>query len=53
MREFVDNFVFALCTYLSTSGGIIWDSSAASIVDCHVLVELGITNPKLNLHSGD
>lgn len=32
--------------------GIIWDSGAASIRDCHVLVELGITNPNSKNHSG-
>lgn len=38
-------------TYVRTLAGIIWDSGAASMTDCHVLVEPGITNPKSNLHS--
>ena len=31
--------------------GIICDSCAASIVDCQVLVEPGITNPNSKFHS--
>jgi hypothetical protein len=37
--------------YLRTLAGIIWDSGAASIRDCHVLVELGMTNPNSKNHS--
>lgn len=37
--------------YLSTSAGIIFPSPAASMVDCQVLVEPGITKPKVNFHS--
>lgn len=39
------------CTYLSTDDGIIWSSGAASIKDCQVLVDEGITNPKSKNHS--
>lgn len=38
-------------THVKTLAGIIWDSGAASIRDCHVLVELGITNPNSKNHS--
>lgn len=37
--------------YFKTLAGIICDSGAASISDCHVLVELGITNPNSKYHS--
>ena len=37
--------------YLRSDAGIILDSSAASIVCCHVLVDWGMTNPKLKCHS--
>lgn len=40
-------------SYFNTLAGIIWDSGAASINDCHVLVELGITKPKSKNHSGN
>lgn len=40
-------------THVKTLAGIIWDSGAASIRDCHVLVELGITKPNSKNHSGD
>lgn len=36
---------------VKTLAGIIWDSGAASIRDCHVLVELGITKPNSKNHS--
>lgn len=39
-------------THVKTLAGIIWDSGAASIRDCHVLVELGITKPNSKNHSG-
>eukprot|EP00965_Chrysotila_dentata_P219192 6190984-Pleurochrysis_carterae.AAC.5 len=39
------------CTHLSMLAGIIWLSSAASMVCCHVLVELGMTKPNWNFHS--
>ena len=38
-------------TYLRTFAGIIFDSGAASIKDCQVLVELGITCPNSKNHS--
>lgn len=38
---------------MRTLAGIIWDSGAASIRDCQVLVELGITNPNSKNHSGE
>lgn len=38
-------------THVKTLAGIIWDSGAASIRDCHVLVELGITKPNSKNHS--
>lgn len=38
-------------SYLSTFAGIIWDSGAASIVDCQVLVVLGATKPISKNHS--
>lgn len=34
-----------------TFAGIIWLSGAASMMDCHVLVESGITNPNSKYHS--
>ena len=34
-----------------TLAGIIWLSGAASIRDCQVLVELGMTKPKSKFHS--
>lgn len=40
-------------THVKTLAGIIWDSGAASIRDCHVLVELGITKPNSKNHSGN
>ena len=36
---------------LSTLAGIIWDSGAASIRLCHVLVELGMTKPNSKCQS--
>jgi hypothetical protein len=39
------------CTDFSTDDGIIWSSGAASIKDCHVFVDEGITNPKSKNHS--
>ena len=36
---------------MSACAGIMCDSGAASISDCHVLVEPGITNPKAKDHS--
>ena len=38
-------------TYLRTCAGIICDSGAASMSDCHVFVDAGITNPKSKYHS--
>ena len=38
-------------TYVRACAGIMCDSGAASISDCHVLVEPGITNPKAKDHS--
>lgn len=38
-------------THVSTLAGIIWDSGAASIRDCQVFVELGITKPNSKNHS--
>ena len=38
-------------TYFKTFAGIIWFSGAASITDCQVFVEPGITNPNSNNHS--
>jgi len=38
-------------THVKTLAGIIWDSGAASIRDCHVLVEFGMTNPNSKNHS--
>ena len=32
-------------THFRTSADIIWDSGAASMIDCQVLVEFAITNP--------
>lgn len=43
--------VFA--THLRTLAGIIWDSGAASIVDCHVFVVFGLTQPISNSHSSN
>ena len=37
--------------YLKTSAGIIWDSGAASIKDCQVLVDPGMTYPNSKFHS--
>jgi len=37
--------------YFKTLAGIICDSGAASIKDCHVFVDEGITNPKSKYHS--
>lgn len=45
------NTAFKVILYLRTLAGIIWDSGAASIRDCHVLVELGMTNPNSKNHS--
>ncbi len=39
------------CTNFSTDDGIIWSSGAASIKDCHVFVDEGITKPKSKNHS--
>ena len=36
---------------LRAPAGIIWDSGAASITDCQVFVDPGITKPKSNNHS--
>lgn len=41
----------AVKTHVKTLAGIIWDSGAASIKDCHVLVELGMTKPNSKNHS--
>ena len=38
-------------TNLRTLAGIICSSGAASIIDCHVFVESGITNPNSKNHS--
>lgn len=38
-------------SYVNTLAGIICDSGAASINDCHVFVELGITKPNSKNHS--
>ena len=38
-------------TNLSALAGIIWDSGAASITDCHVFVDPGITKPNSKNHS--
>jgi hypothetical protein len=38
-------------TYFKTLAGIICDSGAASISDCQVLVDDGITKPKSKYHS--
>lgn len=38
-------------SYVKTFAGIICDSGAASIKDCHVFVELGITKPNSKNHS--
>lgn len=38
-------------SYLRTEDGIIWSSGAASIKDCQVFVEEGITKPKSKNHS--
>lgn len=40
-----------LISYVKTFAGIICDSGAASIKDCHVFVELGITKPNSKNHS--
>lgn len=40
-----------LLTHVSTLAGIIWDSGAASIRDCQVFVEFGITKPNSKNHS--
>ncbi len=37
--------------YDNALAGSIWDSGAASMTDCHVLVDPGITNPKVKFHS--
>lgn len=37
--------------YVKTLAGIICDSGAASIKDCHVFVEFGITKPNSKNHS--
>lgn len=37
--------------YFNTFAGIICDSGAASMVDCHVLVVLGLTQPISKNHS--
>lgn len=37
--------------HLRTDDGIIWSSGAASINDCHVFMDSGITNPKSKNHS--
>lgn len=42
-----------LSTHLRTSAGIIWLAGAASIIDCHVFVESGMTNPNSKNHSVD
>lgn len=38
-------------SYVNTLAGIICDSGAASIKDCHVFVEFGITKPNSKNHS--
>jgi hypothetical protein len=40
-----------LYTHFKTFAGIICDSGAASINDCHVFVEFGITKPNSKNHS--
>lgn len=40
-----------LLTHVSTLAVIIWDSGAASIRDCQVFVEFGITKPNSKDHS--
>lgn len=37
--------------YFSTDADIICDSGAASMIDCHVLVDIGITKPNSKNHS--
>ena len=37
--------------HLKTDAGIIWLSGAASITDCQVFVDPGMTNPKSKYHS--
>ncbi len=36
---------------LRTRAGIIYDSGAASMSDCHVFVDLGMTKPNSKFHS--
>ena len=53
-RNKIISFGLAVCTpgtHLRTLAGIICDSGAASISDCQVFVEQGITNPKSKNHS--
>ena len=38
-------------THFNTFAGIICDSGAASMSDCHVFVDEGMTNPKSKYHS--
>ena len=40
-------------THFKTFAGIICDSGAASISDCQVFVDEGMTNPKSKYHSMD
>ena len=40
-------------THFKTFAGIICDSGAASMSDCQVFVDEGITNPKSKYHSMD
>ena len=39
------------CTNLRALAGIIWDSGAASITDCQVFVDPGMTKPNSKTHS--
>jgi len=42
---------FFQTTHFKTFAGIICDSGAASMRDCHVFVDEGMTNPKSKYHS--
>lgn len=50
-RSSSKNFVSMMTLPVRTLAGIIWDSGAASIKDCQVFVELGITKPNSKNHS--
>lgn len=50
MFEIVFPLIYKV-THFKTFAGIICDSGAASMRDCHVFVDEGMTNPKSKHHS--